>query len=125
MLKRRQRKDYQPVRRSGPAGVRKDEHVIAEDWPAELHAVSDGLEARQGLESSDLKKTGSTFLKRGHVFSYAALFLFTIVLYARPAEIYPSGLTASIALVVGVLTPLVAAQGRPRRDCLRSSTRVW
>jgi putative inorganic carbon (HCO3(-)) transporter len=104
MLKRHQRQDYQPVRRSGRASARKEERVIAEDWPAKAHAVSDDGETRQPLESSDLGKTASAFLKRGHVFSYAALFLFTIVLYARPAEIYPSALTASIALVVGVLT---------------------
>lgn len=104
MSKRRQRRDYQPVMRSGRAGTCKDERETAEDWPTAAHAVSDGLETRQDLESSDLKKTAGTFLKRGHVFSYAALFLFTIVLYARPAEIYPSGLTASMALVVGVLT---------------------
>ncbi len=104
MLKHRQRKDYQPVRRSGRAGARKDERVIAEDWPAKVDAADDGLGTRQRFGNSDSKKTASTFLKRGHVFSYAALFLFTIVLYARPAEIYPSGLTASIALVVGVLT---------------------
>ena len=77
--------------------------MIVEDWPATGHAVSDGSESHVP-ESSDLRKTASTFLRRGHVFSYAALFLFTIVLYARPAEIYPSALTASIALVVGVLT---------------------
>ena len=104
MLRRPQRKDYQPVRRSGRASARKDERVVAEDWPAKVHAGSDGPETRQGPESSDLRKTAGTFLNRGHVFSYAALFLFTIVLYARPAEIYPSALTASIALVVGVLT---------------------
>ena len=45
-----------------------------------------------------------TFLKHGHAFSYAALFLFTLILYARPAEIYPSALTASIALLVGIAT---------------------
>jgi hypothetical protein len=104
MLKRRQRKDYQPVRRSGPASARKDQRMIAEDWPAKVHAGSDVGETRQFLESPELGKTASTLLKRGHVFSYAALVLFTLVLYARPAEIYPSALTASIALVVGVLT---------------------
>jgi len=104
MLRRRQRKDYQPVRRSGRISARKDDRAIAADWPAKAPAVSDGPETRQNLESSDLRNTGSTFLKRGHVFSYTAVFLFTIVLYARPAEIYPSALTASIALVVGVLT---------------------
>jgi O-antigen ligase len=33
-----------------------------------------------------------------------ALFLFTAVLYARPSEFYPSPLTASIALIVGLVT---------------------
>ena len=56
------------------------------------------------VESSDLRKTATTFLKRGHVFSYAALFVFTIILYARPGEFYPSPLTASIALIVALAT---------------------
>ena len=43
-------------------------------------------------------------LKRGHGLTYAALFLFTVVLYARPAEFYPSPLTASIAFIIGVIT---------------------
>jgi O-antigen ligase len=43
-------------------------------------------------------------LKHGHAFSYGALFLFTLILYARPAEFYPSRLTASIALLVGIAT---------------------
>lgn len=45
-----------------------------------------------------------TILKRGHVFSFAALFIFTVVLYARPAEFYPSPLTSSLALILGVIT---------------------
>ena len=36
------------------------------------------------------------------MFSFIALFLFTLILYARPAEFYPSPLTASIALIVGI-----------------------
>ena len=104
MQKHRQRKDYQPVRRSERASAPEDERLIAEDWPAEVHVVSDGPGTRQGLESSDLRKTATTFLKRGHVFSYAALFVFTIIMYARPGEMYPSPLTASIALMFGVLT---------------------
>jgi O-antigen ligase len=45
-----------------------------------------------------------TFLKRGHVLSFATLFLFTLVLYARPAELYPSAVTKSLALIIGVIT---------------------
>jgi putative inorganic carbon (HCO3(-)) transporter len=40
----------------------------------------------------------------GHKFTYAALFAFTLILYARPSEFYPSPVTASIALVVGIIT---------------------
>ena len=36
--------------------------------------------------------------------TYVSLFFFTVILYARPAETYPSALTASIALIVGFLT---------------------
>ncbi|HYX30973.1 MAG TPA: O-antigen ligase family protein [Pyrinomonadaceae bacterium] len=43
-------------------------------------------------------------LKRGHFFSFTCLFLFTLVLYARPAEFYPSAATNSLALIIGVIT---------------------
>ena len=42
--------------------------------------------------------------KRGHGLTYAGLFLFTVVLYARPAEFYPSRITASLALVIALAT---------------------
>jgi O-antigen ligase len=50
------------------------------------------------------KKVATAFLKRGHALTYAGLFLFTIILYARPSEFYPSPVTASIALIVGIIT---------------------
>ena len=50
-----------------------------------------------------------TFLKRGHTLSFATLFLFTLVLYARPAEFYPSAATKSLALIIGVVTLAVFA----------------
>jgi uncharacterized membrane protein YwzB len=43
-------------------------------------------------------------LKRGHALAYAGIFLFTVVLYARPAEFYPSRLTASLALIIALAT---------------------
>ena len=45
--------------------------------------------------------------QRGHSFSYLGLFLFTVVLYARPAEFYPSPWTASIAFIIGILTLVI------------------
>ncbi len=43
-------------------------------------------------------------LKRGHAITFVGLWLFTLVLYARPAEFYPSPLTASIALIIALTT---------------------
>jgi O-antigen ligase len=65
--------------------------------------------SEQGLEISQngikqARTNSGAFLGRGHALTYAALFLFTIILYARPAEFYPSPLTASIALIVGLVT---------------------
>lgn len=104
--KRRFKGDYESVtrspRRRGPA--------LADDWrnPGRRPAVG---EFRPGSPDGSDFKTGVlvqhqslTFLKSGHAFSYAALFAFTIVLYARPGELYPSPLTASIALVVAIVT---------------------
>lgn len=52
---------------------------------------------------SDSKLPAFRRLKPGHKFSYVALFVFTAVLYARPSEIYPSAITASMALVVALI----------------------
>jgi len=54
--------------------------------------------------TSRFAKALPTFLKRGHKFCYVGLFAFTVILYARPSEFYPGPITASIALVVGVIT---------------------
>ncbi|HJU55088.1 MAG TPA: O-antigen ligase family protein [Pyrinomonadaceae bacterium] len=50
------------------------------------------------------KKIAATFLRRGHSLTYVALFVFTVILYARPAEFYPSPWTASIAFILGAVT---------------------
>ena len=64
-------------------------------------------EQRVDFNQADVKQGGlskHTLLRHGHALTYAALFLFTIILYARPAEFYPSPLTASIAFIVGLVT---------------------
>jgi putative inorganic carbon (HCO3(-)) transporter len=54
-------------------------------------------------QASQFGQSSPTLLRRGHKMSYAALLAFTLVLYARPAEFYPSPLTASIALVLALI----------------------
>ncbi len=90
--------------------------AAAEDvWPTRRDdgTVSDGADdgaddiTPQPPPAVAAKKTAATPLRRGHTLTYAALFAFTIILYARPAEFYPSPLTASIAFVAGVAALLL------------------
>jgi O-antigen ligase len=109
MLRRQPQTDYQPVTRSASRSMSESGSSTVDVWPAKPERGSANgrrkepqePKAQASLEETNLK---ATFLKHGHAFSYAALFLFTAILYARPAEFYPSALTASIALVVGIAT---------------------
>ena len=74
--------------------IRNSQHIPSSEQRVDINPAD--------VKRGDLSK--HTFLQRGHALTYAALFLFTIILYARPAEFYPSPLTASIALIVGLLT---------------------
>jgi O-antigen ligase len=104
MFRRQPQNDYQPVTRSGSSRLSKTGHSLV--WsvrPAAGTAKSSRpLEPPTASLTSDQNNFSTTFLKHGHVLSYATLFLFTLILYARPAEFYPSPLTASIALIAGI-----------------------
>lgn len=111
MLRRQPQNDYQPVTRSGPR-LSETGHSLLDVWPLKPKGGSGKgprpLEPQESTtkpgSTSDQDNFSATFLKQGHAFSYGALFLFTLILYARPAEFYPSRLTASIALLVGIAT---------------------
>jgi O-antigen ligase len=113
MLKRQPQKDYQPVTRSRSQRVNETGNVFGEKWSAGPEGIRlnngpgpDRKESAARLRWNSLDQNHSTakVLKHGHAFSYASLFVFTLILYARPAEFYPSPLTASIALLVGITT---------------------
>ena len=65
-------------------------------------AGSSNVDSKSVTKQSPTKSKWN--LKRGHALSYAGLFLFTLVLYARPAEFYPSPLTTSLALYIALAT---------------------
>jgi O-antigen ligase len=85
-------------RESGPTTIGKGSQNLQRTLSAG-HGVDAG---QTGVKQGSLST--HSFLRRGHTLTYAALFLFSVILYARPAEFYPSPLTASIALIVGLLT---------------------
>ena len=112
-MKRRSttKNDYEPVRRSrslvaaskiaGRNCQIKDQcrQATNRHSEAERRVVEDkNLIVDPMLSNSTRNGSATTFLKHGHFFSFVALFLFTLILYTRPAEFYPSPLTASIAL---------------------------
>ena len=100
-MKRFHQDDYPSVRRSQPRRAPKDEPAVEGNRSGNLRgaAVTD-----YQAQSVIGKVSNEAFLKPGHAFSYAALFIFTVILYARPGEFYPSPITASIALAVGLIT---------------------
>jgi len=113
MLRRRLQNDYQPVKRSRSSGASEAVPAVVDVWPIKSQRSSAKDPRRVGPRKLIAEPIAgnfaqdhlsSTFLKHGHALSYVALFLFTLILYARPAEFYPSALTASIALLVGVAT---------------------
>src|SRR5436190_10402621 len=106
MLRRHSQNDYQPVTRSrGQRALEARPGAVKDRFRKTKPSLATDLtKETPELPIADHSNLTDTFLKRGHGFSYAALFLFTVVLYARPGEFYPSPLTASIALIVGLLT---------------------
>lgn len=104
MIRRSIPKDYETVARS--RSQRDTVSAFTQDHEAPVLGVVTA--AKSTLDVSATARV-MTFLKRGHVLSFAALFLFTIVLYGRPAEFYPSVWTNSLALIVGIVTLLFFA----------------
>ena len=103
MNKRRQRtEDYETVSRSRKHNAAK-RLAVAEPFNSK-RSVAREPSIKTSLSVNAAGFDPQTFLKRGHVFSFALLFLFTLVLYARPAEFYPSAATRSLALIIGVIT---------------------
>src|SRR5229473_3740023 len=99
--------DYQPVTRSRREDAAHNANAkVSRGKAASRHSALDSAVSGKTPTLPSIPKATSTatYLKPGHVFSYAALFLFTAILYARPGEFYPSRLTASIALIVGIAT---------------------
>ena len=98
-MHRRSSQDYETVKRSRPA---EQPNVAHKRSPVkskiETLVTAAPLPVRMSVDRA------ATSLKRGHAFSFAALFVFTIILYARPAEVYPSPITNSLALIIGVIT---------------------
>src|SRR4051812_38906939 len=87
--------DYEPVTPARGLSSAELDEVPAPQEPAP--------KARRRAAARE-DEAASAPLKRAHSLSFICLFLFTLVLYLRPAEIYPSFVTNNIAFFFGVLT---------------------
>ena len=114
----RQAWDYEsvtPLGRAPRAGAAVGEEELdptagpARDVPEPEEAAVAERAKKKAAKKEKAREARGGVLKRGHGLTYAALFLFTVILYLRPAELYPSALTASIAFYVGVFTLAVFA----------------
>ena len=103
-MRERPPKDYEPVTR------RRRNRVLLDRTVSDSDAVASSLpdKGEGSLATPETRPTrvesNSSLQQSAHKFSFAFLLLFTIVLYARPSEFYPSPLTNSIALILGIIT---------------------
>jgi len=108
VIKRNQQiQDYEPVTRSRKRTGPKPDSV--QEVRSANPPRSEVVQALDASLNSSAEVNPATLLKRGHLLSFACLFLFTLVLYARPAEFYPSAATNSLALIIGVATLAIFA----------------
>lgn len=127
--------DYEPVTRRGAASPEMPEgdelfsvsrrpvssaEAEADDWlstDSKLHQPASEettarrpivADAHSGLPGKRAAKRHSWVIRRGHTLSFIGLFLFTVVLYFRPYEMFPAlAGYRSIAYWIAVLTLLV------------------
>ena len=101
-MQRRPERSYEPVTRT-----REKRGVSAAAFMPAVSAPRLDQKSESGLRLADAFASNTPFvkspLKRGHVISFAGLFLFTLILYVRPSDLYPSPLANSIALIVALL----------------------
>jgi O-antigen ligase len=102
MFRRSAQNDYETVSRS--RSRRDDKPAVTENHTPSNSRIQSAITVRKKSVVANSDHVAATILKRGHAFSFAALFVFTIILYARPAEFYPSALTNSLALIIGAIT---------------------
>ncbi|HEX8068936.1 MAG TPA: O-antigen ligase family protein [Pyrinomonadaceae bacterium] len=102
----RQPSDYEPVAPARPAAPF-EPTALATDWPAP-GADPKTFATAARPDAPDTPPAARPFARRGHALSYAGLFLFTVVLYFRPYELFPAlaGFT-SIAFWIAVPTLVV------------------
>src|SRR5215813_12706138 len=90
--------DYEPLAR--PAGKRTvDKEPAEHDWPSRPASAEVFVDTKifdkpaepavqPPASSLSLGSRSRAILRRGHTLSYAGLFLFTLVLYFRPYELF-------------------------------------
>ncbi|HST52878.1 MAG TPA: O-antigen ligase family protein [Pyrinomonadaceae bacterium] len=108
--------DYEPV---APAPRRRTPPREEDEWPAPdaggavATPDAESLEGSRSKKSVAKKSSAKTLaakdhafepLRRGHSLTFVCLFAFTILLYLRPSELYPSVVTNNITFVVGLIT---------------------
>lgn len=68
-------------------------------------ATNSSTESKPAETIARAEKGDSWIVKRGHLFSYIGIFLFTFVLYFRPYELFPAlSAFSSMAMVMALLT---------------------
>lgn len=98
--------DYEPVTPARRSRLPVEEQSEVED--RQVSATEIAIPVEQRAERKKLppqtKAEPDWFLRHGHSFTYAGLFLFTVVLYYRPYDFFPTIVPSTIAFFIALLT---------------------
>jgi hypothetical protein len=117
MTKGRQIFDYEPVTRSGRARSSQQQNAqVTESWPTreeKVEQLSSHLDEGKaiGPDGEPLltpapvaSKAESWSMRRGHAICFAGLFLYTLVIYYRPADIFQIPSLVSLSYWIAIFT---------------------
>ena len=98
-------KDLRASSRAAGARTSSGRLSSADDGGVRVRAASKKAASKKDeAKAASKKEEAPVALKPGHALTYLCLFLFTVLLYLRPSDIYQSVVTNNIAFVVGLLT---------------------
>lgn len=93
--------DYEPVTRRSPKGAQDEE---PQEWPSRAQAKDEVTEQQDSAPARTAAKSEGKVLRRGHLFSYIGLVLFTAVMYLRPYQYFESLINVKFPLIIAIAT---------------------
>src|SRR2546423_1405255 len=106
--------DYEPVMRRSPRRARATDESDSAEWPRRVNVGADDevmreeeVEQPSDLKPAPVEKSEGKVLRRGHLFGYVGLLLFTVVLFLRPYQYSEALINIQFPLFIAIATLII------------------